>query len=199
MKPRRFSPDKLDVQAFIESGERLGGDLPMMQMARLSEGLLPGLDLSQLRPVRWSAVGRLVPQRGGPPQHWLDIEAAADTLWECQRCLSGVALTLEVHRSIRFAPDEEQAAVLDADSDDDVLALSRNFDLLGLLEDELIMAQPIVPRHEVCPDDPLARTRASVEAEVSLPGESQTSAPAQDPGKPHPFAALAALKKKVGD
>ena len=108
--------------------------------------------------------------------------------------------TIQISHSIRFAKDEAAAAALDADSDEDVLALSRHFDLLELVEDELIMAQPLVPRHEVCPTDVSALMHN--DEETSVPGSTPAAADAaSDPhattasGRPNPFAVLAALKK----
>jgi uncharacterized protein len=57
------------------------------------------------------------------------------------------------------------------------------FDLLGLLEDELLMALPLVPMHDECPVLP-AFSAGMVDAPESVPD------------KPNPFAALAQLKKK---
>ena len=78
-----------------------------------------------------------------------------------------------------------------------MLALSRQFDLQDLIEDELIMAQPIVPRHEQCPTDVAALIKADVEAvppghvaPAEQAGEATTAS-----GKPNPFAVLASLKK----
>jgi len=72
---------------------------------------------------------------------------------------------------------------LDADSDVDVLALSRSVDLRELVEDELLLAMPLVPRHEVCPA-PLLAPQADVAFEEA------------EQDRPNPFAALAALKGK---
>ncbi|MCH8178532.1 MAG: DUF177 domain-containing protein [Proteobacteria bacterium] len=200
MKPRSFAPEKLDIQAFIDAGAHLEGEVPVSALARVAAGLMPGLDASSLPPVRWSAQGRLVPQRVGGPQLWLDLQAQAELEWECQRCLHGVREPLAFDRQIRFARDEAEAARLDAESDDDVLALARHLNLLALIEDELIMAQPLVPRHDVCPTDVVAIM--SDERETPVPGASEPAAAAADPAspapageKPHPFAALAALKK----
>jgi len=200
MKARTFDPRKLDMGAFLESGEALTGDLPVTELPRLAEGLANDVALSSLPLLKWYAQGRLVPQRMSAPQMWLDLEAQAELAWECQRCLHPVTETIEISRSIRFAKDEAAAAALDADSDDDVLALARQFDLLELIEDELIMAQPIVPRHEVCPTD--VTTLMHNDAETPVPGS--TAAPAEDAdgasattasGRPNPFAVLASLKK----
>lgn len=191
MKPRSFAPQKLDVGAFIDSGEVLEGHLPVASLKRLAGGLFAEADLSSLPPVQWRVQGRLIPQRVGKPQRWLDIEVHGTFPWECQRCLHAVDLPIEVARSIRFVEDEAAAANLDADSEDDVLAISRAFDLSELLEDELIMAQPLVPRHQECPTDVARHMRSADAVEASSAPESGE----QEGGKPHPFAALAALKK----
>ncbi|MGE5450957.1 MAG: YceD family protein [Acidobacteriota bacterium] len=190
MKPRSFVPQKLDVGTFIDSGEVLEGLVPVADLHRLAAGLFPQADLTTVPPVQWRAQGRLVKQRVGQPQRWLDIEAKGTFPWECQRCLHAVNLPIDVSRSIRFVEDEAAAANLDADSDDDVLAVSRQFDLLELLEDELIMAQPLVPRHDQCPTD-VERHMRSFDPEASPEGDAASG----DNGQPHPFAALAALKK----
>ncbi len=201
MKQRSFASEKLDIQAFIEEGAALSGDLPVSALTRVAAGLMPGLDLGELPAVRWSAQGRVVPQRVGGPQLWLDLQADAVLEWECQRCLHGVREPLTIDLQIRFARDEAEAARLDAESDEDVLPLARHINLLELLEDELIMAQPLVPRHEVCPTD--VEALMYDERETPVPGAPASSSAGPDEpdasepaaGKPHPFAALAALKK----
>jgi uncharacterized metal-binding protein YceD (DUF177 family) len=70
---------------------------------------------------------------------------------ECQRCLTPVDVPLAVERSFRFVADEATAEALDDESEEDLLALSREFDLRELIEDELLMALPVVPRHDECP------------------------------------------------
>ena len=77
-----------------------------------------------------------------------------------------------------FVKGEDAAAALDAEAEDDVLALTPALDLRELIEDELLLALPLVPRHAHCPE-PLPR--AFVED------------PAVDPAD-NPFAALAVLK-----
>src|SRR5690606_6708886 len=110
MKARTFDPRKLDMGAFLESGEALTGDLPVTELPRLAEGLAKDVALSSLPLLKWYAQGRLVPQRMSAPQMWLDLEAQAELAWECQRCLHPVTETIEISRSIRFAKDEAAAA-----------------------------------------------------------------------------------------
>ena len=59
-----------------------------------------------------------------------------------------VDVPLDVERSFRFVADEATAEALDEECDEDLLALGREFDLRELIEDELLMALPVVPRHE---------------------------------------------------
>jgi uncharacterized protein len=194
--PRPIVPTKLDIGAFIESLVALDGQTPMTDMPRLSEGLAPEIAPSTMQPANWRVQGELVAQRVGPPQTWLLLEAQATLPWVCQRCLHPVELPIEVSRKLRFVKDEATAAQLDAELDDDVLVLSRAYDLIALIEDELIMASPIVPFHDECPvilptsvsdpgvDEPLPEEAAEAGGAV-LAG-----------GKPHPFAALTQLKVK---
>ncbi len=197
MKARVFLPEKLDVKAFIEAAEQLVGETPVIALSRLAGAASPEADLAAMPPVRWQATGRPVPQRVGEPELWLDLHAHAELDMECQRCLHPVRESMTVSRSIRIARDEAEAARLDADSDDDVLAISRQFHLLELVEDELIMAQPIVPRHGECPSDIASLMHDDTETPVpgAAPAEAGKAEPSPE-SKPHPFAALAALKKR---
>lgn len=200
MVSRPVSFRKLDIGAFIDAGSSLAGQAPLVEFPRLAEGLAPEADPAGIEAISWEAVGRQVPQRVGPPELWLDLSCTAHLPFSCQRCLQPVVLPVETDRSIRFVADEQTAAELDAELDDDVLVLSRSFDLLSLIEDELIMATPIVPRHDECPQPPLMSVSdpgvdgpSDAGDEVS-PEESALTAS----GKPNPFAVLAQLKKKPG-
>ncbi len=186
-----FQAQKLDVQAFIESGETLSGEADLASWPRVADGLAEGVKPAEVPPLRWTATGRTVPRRVGGPELWLDIAVQGAVPLTCQRCLTPVSWDIDLARSIRFEGDEAAAAELDADLDDDVLPLSRSFDLLEALEDEVVMDSPIVPRHDACPSDIEALMHD--DTEVTPEGEAQA---AQPESRPNPFAALAALKKK---
>jgi uncharacterized protein len=99
---------------------------------------------------------------------------------QCQRCLQPVDVPLEVDRAFRFVRGEDAAAALDAEADDDVLELTRGFDLRDLVEDELLLALPLVPRHRDC----------------TVPRPAPDDAPPTT-AEAHPFAVLAALKRRT--
>jgi uncharacterized protein len=183
----------MDIGAFIESLAELQGQLTLGDVPRLAAGLAPEVLPADVPPITWRAQGELLAQRVGPPQTWLVLEAQASLPWSCQRCLQPVWLPLSVACRIRLVADEATAAQLDGESDHDVLVLSRSFDLVDLIEDELIMASPLVPFHDECPEPPIMSVADPEVAEAEL-------SEAQADGKPHPFAALAGFKaKKSGD
>ena len=88
---------------------------------------------------------------------------------------------LHIERRLFFVEGEDAAAALDAESEEDVLALTPSLDLHALIEDELLLSLPIVPRHEICA------------APIDL-GAGRETLP-DDEAREHPFAALAALKR----
>jgi len=177
MKAREFDPTKLDVEAFAKIAGSLEGAWPLLALERLA-GSAASLPESSV--VQWHARGELRPVRGGAGEVWLHMGASTHLMLECQRCLSPVETRVEASRSFLFVHGESTAAELDADSEDDVLALTRSLNLLELVEDELLLSLPLVPRHETCPA-PLAVGSAEFEPE--------------EVEAPNPFAALAALKK----
>jgi len=168
LKGHPADPRALALHAFCQGGGPLHGRWPLSGMARLSTSFCAASDGD----ATWRARGWLVPVLGGEPEVWLELQGEAEVPLECQRCLQPMKEGLQVQRRFRFVRSEDEAARLDEESEDDVLALPARLDLQSLLEDELILALPIVPRHGVCPE-PL-----------------EEAAPA-----PNPFAALAALRR----
>lgn len=143
-----FDVRRLDVRRFAEEGAELGDSTPLASYGRLqAEAEGGGAD----RAVRWHAQGELRNPLHHQPEVWLSLKADTVLPLVCQRCLQPVDVPVAVDRLFRFVADEAQAAAEDDASEEDVLALSRSFDLAELVEDEILMAMPPAPRHEVCP------------------------------------------------
>jgi uncharacterized protein len=181
MKPHReHNPRRLDVAAFCDQAGTLQGQWPLAEFDRLLDGTE---EAGATAPIEWQADGSTLQRVGSKPEHRLRLTVRATVWRQCQRCLTPMALAVDVQRQFRFAATEDEAARLDEDDEDeDVLVLSRSFDLHDLVEDELLLALPIVPMHETCP---LPVVMSAPAGDDEAAGE----APA------HPFAALAALKK----
>lgn len=184
-----FRPERLDVAAFALVRGRLQGDDSLQKYKRLFQEASDNQpDVGSTHTVQWQAQGELVETAGvgSVVQVWLHLQAQATLPQICQRCLADVDLNLDVDRAYRFVADEATAEAQDDDCEEDVLALSREFNLMELIEDELLMALPLVPRHEECPVQP--KMAVADEDFDGVGGE-----------KPNPFAVLGALKsKKLG-
>ena len=154
MTTRAHDPRRLDAAAAAATGAGFDGGWPLSELDRLADGAAGQVD----EPIAWSARFEQRLEPGGAVQVWLQLRAHARVARECQRCLQPVLLTLEVDRAFRFAPSEDEAAALDAETEDDVLVLSRQFNVQELVEDELLLALPIVPMHEQCPAPLMAAT-----------------------------------------
>ena len=173
-----FDPHRLDVRRFAEEGTELSVDDRLPRFRRLqAETTGPTGE----RTVHWGARGEMHNARHVHPEIWVHLKAEARLPMICQRCLNPVEVPLEVSRSFRFVADEATAVAQDEESDEDILALSRSFDLLELVEDELLMEVPVAPRHEVCPE---AVKMSAVDPDFE----------AAQPEKEHPFALLGRLK-----
>lgn len=182
--PTRFSPARLDVAAFAKAGTQLRGEVSWVDLPRLGEVTIAPADGGPA--VSWSAQGLWRQRLGGAPEIRIRLQARA-TVWQtCQRCLEPVAEALEIDRTVRFVPGEDEAARMDEEGEEDVLALTRSLDLPALLEDELILALPLVPCHVACPH-PLHVPRALADEATEAPEH-------EDRPAEHPFAVLKSLR-----
>lgn len=168
---------RLDVAQLAAEGAELAGQWPLAELTRLADMHMAGD--GPAAEVQWQVQGELRPVTGGVAEVWLHLQARAELDLCCQRCLGPVHETVTIAKPLRFVADEAQAAALDAELEDDVLALERTLDLRELVEDELLLALPLVPRHGECPQ-PLPMPADDVETDEKV----------------SPFAALAQLKTR---
>jgi uncharacterized protein len=184
MTQTAFRPDQLDVRAFAQNAAQLSGELLLSKLERLAQDLYRLDGDFVTKKLQWTARGESVPVSSGVAQSWLHLEIQGDVPLQCQRCLQGMQHTVQFERSFRFVRDEAEANAQDDDADEDLLVASKQFDLLELIEDELILALPFAPAHEVCP--------VPVKLHISSPDyEAALNA------KPKAFAALGELKSAL--
>jgi uncharacterized protein len=173
-----FDPKRLDVKGFAEEAGEIAGESRLGDHPRLmTETAGRGPDL----PLAWSASAELRNPHHVHPEVWLHLQASTVLPLTCQRCLGEVDVPVEVERSFRFVEDESVAMAEDDDSPEDLLALSRSFDLMDLVEDELLMDMPVAPRHDVCPEP----------VKLAVADEDFEAAGTE---RENPFAALQRLK-----
>lgn len=157
--PATFDPIQL-----ADEGVRLVGTLPLRGMKRLS-----GLCVND----QTEAYIDFQFQRSLQGEREMHGTVTATVELECQRCLQSVQLKLEAQPLFLFVrPGQMGEGVTD---EADIIEVGKPLVLNEFVEDELLLAMPMVPLHPETECQPAA----------GAPGE----------GKPNPFAALSQLKK----
>ncbi len=171
---------KLNMQTFAQEGVPLQEATPISDLPRLTA---EAAELAPGASVGWTAQAELRASPGHEDTVWLHLHAHTVVPLTCQRCMSPVPITVAVDQHYRFVATEDIAMAEDDQSEEDLLVMVPQFDLLEVLEDELLMALPLVPLHETCPVPP--RLSAGEDDMADVGAE-----------KPNPFAVLAQLKPK---
>lgn len=115
----------------------------------------------------------------GKPELAGSIEAAL--VLECQRCLEPMTFSVERDISLAIVWDEDQAKALPKHRDP-WIAGEDEADLAAILEEEILLALPVVARHaEDCLDASLLSA-----GDIEEPEDTE----------PNPFSVLATLKDK---
>lgn len=166
-----WNPQDLDLHRFTQLGGALTADTPLAALPRVLEACLDQAEVAQ-RVCHWVLRGESR-SLGGVDQAWLHLHADLTVRQTCQRCLEPMDQAVQVDRWFRLVADEATALAEDDEAEEDLLVMAPDFDALALLEDDILLALPLVPRHDSC-HAPLS---AALEDDL-----------------PHPFAALAGLK-----
>ena len=187
-------PPVVDVFEFARRGQLIEGVFSVNRLDRLLEDVpeQPFAELVVLlQPpqhpglVKYSLQGR----RSKVGKLQLVVKIQALLLLECQRCLGDLMFPVDrqtVFELVVRESDLDQGDLEDSDLDaPEKIMGSPTFNLLDLVEDEMILEVPYVPRHDTCPE-PVDGAEA----------EAQATDSATDVQRPSPFAVLGQLKIK---
>jgi len=185
------APEYIDLWDFVHNGRELRGVMPVRKFPRLLEGLPEQPLVESMQDLRADGKGAVwfeiqgytkVGQRSGLR---LKVQARIDLV--CQRCLD--IMCLDVLEQAEFdvvtqaQMDQMDQEELDPD-EPEMLVGSRQFDLFELIEDQLILAVPYVPKHDNCGKQQGASSDRSV----------NDMDPEQVDAKRNPFEVLKRLK-----
>jgi len=166
-----MSAPVIDAFEFCRLKERLEGETPVAELPRLAaECVDPNTSL------RWSLEGGM--DTFGHPR--LRMGVAGTVQLTCQRCMTPFAFPIRSESVLVLAKSEAQADEIEeliADDAVDVIVGSRTANVLEWIEDEALLALPLSPRHEICPDGRAVGDRG-------------------DDGKPSPFDVLKGIGRK---
>lgn len=168
-------PKLIDPVALARAGTRVVGDLPLADLTRLCGCLTDDAGVVDVALEFGTGEGRLRYVRGR-------LRVRVSLI--CQRCLQPMELELEQPVELEIVPSDEAARSLHGDRDP-LVATGESLDLATLVEDELLLALPFAPMHELdaCP---AAGEPHETEEEVE---------PSAARERGNPFSVLAALKK----
>jgi len=171
------SPPKIDIRHAAQLSLQLSGDDVLLNYQRIMQETR-GLGAENV--LKWLVHAQTHHIQTDHQSVWLHVTVATTLPLACQRCLENVDVDVQIDRDFRFVGNETKAEQEDGASEEDVLVLSLAFDLLALIEDEILMGMPLIPRHDICPVD----VKMTV-ADLAFESTHES---------PNPFAALSQLQ-----
>lgn len=163
-------PDYIDPVRFADMGNALAGTVSFSRMRRLTDAVADPSGAANVElQFDVDAQGTRVVQG----------RVRTDVTLICQRCLQPMVWTVDAEVNLGVVASEQGAEQL-PEVYDPLLVGDDPVSLAELVEDEILLALPVFPRHEP----------AACEAAVGDTREDEAS-PAD---KPNPFAVLARLK-----
>ena len=160
--------------------DEISGQLLLPQLPRLATEKAP--DTPAETPIIWHLRYSPKEQPHFQPNPIIELHLHAEIWLVCQRCLQPYLHSLsKQHRFEVFKNEMEADAAAMDDDEKDAIVGSEEFDLLNLIEDELLLSLPLIPQHLAC------QHPASEQLERDFVTEAEHASP---------FAKLAALKEK---
>jgi uncharacterized protein len=160
-------PVEIDGVAFAREGRKAAGRVALASLPRLLDILAD--------PEGWLEC-HVAGERGDEGKFWMSLVVSGELKLRCQRCLATLVFPLDIEsRLLLVAPGQPWPEDELAEDGFDAIPAEKEIELLPLIEEEVLLALPIAPRHEIC------------EAPAPVAGEHE----------PSPFAVLAQLKKGV--
>ena len=136
----------IDIFEFCRLKEWREGDVAVAELTRLADEAA-----DESGTLHWSLQGGA--NKFGHLQLLVTVSGAVQL--RCQRCLTSFVFSINSASTLVLAADEKSADEIDELLDDDavdVIVGSREFDIMRLIEDDALLALPLAPKHEICPD-----------------------------------------------
>lgn len=141
-------PAAVDAYDFAMRGGELAGELLPAVLPRLADVLAAEGEPGRLR---WRLHGFLQPRTGQPPQAMLRLTVQGELPLVCQRCLQPSAQAIDEAVNFRLQRGDSVPTQEELDDPDEVLPITGPLNVTELIEDQVLLALPIVPMHAVCP------------------------------------------------
>ena len=177
-QPESPSAQRLNLRGLAQDQGVVEGRLALTELPRLESYLAGGAESLH---VDWRLRGYLRNQAGGRPQPMVELQVRAELPMLCQRCLQPAMQSILDIALFRLVEEEPELTLEEIEAEDEALCLQGLTDVRALVEDQVLLALPLVPMHDACPQPIVA--------------EGLWNEPAAMQERPSPFAVLAKLKK----
>lgn len=171
--PRVQVPESLDAWRMVSARRGVEGRLPLSSLTRLADSLVD---------TEGEVSYSLDFDRDALQVPYVELRIDAELPLLCQRSLQRFLLPVKIVQRLGLIRDESEEAALPPDYEPLLMPADGMLQGAELVEDELILAVPVVP---VMPG-----TEAM---------ERDWPAPGAETERANPFAALSALKKRTSD
>ncbi|MDR3353256.1 MAG: YceD family protein [Zoogloeaceae bacterium] len=133
----------IDARRFCRESRRLEGVLGLRAFPRLD-------DLLAHREGEVAFVLEGIPGENGEARLRLEVRGVLSLV--CQRCLEAVEETLVIERLLELVEEIDSSITPEELEDErlDFLPLTGALDLAELIEEEILLALPVAPRHAAC-------------------------------------------------
>lgn len=165
-------PDTIKPQSLVDTNGQIVGYVSLNNMKRL---------VTQLASDSGKVEASLTFGRDRQGIRFVNGTIRTNLVLICQRCMEQMTYPVDITLNLALITDADQAEEL-PESYEPLLIEGQSLSLTSVIEDELILALPIVAMH------------AQADCSIKL---TEITTPQTDEEKPHPFAALAALKDKT--
>ncbi len=152
-------PRHTDLWALAKQNDSVCGVVPITRMTRLVQDLPKQALVQSVADMGGNESGvvwfefRGSSQAGRRPHVWLKVQAVVMLI--CQRCMAQMAYVVDETVEFELFADESKANAAQVESEADPLASEPlvaigPVSLLAIVEDQLILAIPYVPKHDSC-------------------------------------------------
>ncbi|MFH2133737.1 MAG: YceD family protein [Pseudomonadota bacterium] len=132
-----FARPLIDSTEFARNGRTLNGEIAVKELPRLAE-LLTSSEGS----IRYTVQGKQADGR-----LFLLVDMSGICHLRCQRCLGDLLHPVDIASRLQLLEGDELMQD-DASDEIDGIEASKELDVLGLVEEELLLSLPFAPRHD---------------------------------------------------
>lgn len=155
-------PDDLDLRRLAAQHSSVCGSFGVSMLSRATSGLPAQRLVRELKDIEQGASGVVWFEFKGQShtgrRDTVSLKVQSMVTLTCQRCMQAMGFAVNEHASFELFENEAQLERLDSDEqfDEDMpepLLVNGPVSLVSLIEDQIILALPYVPKHVQCESD----------------------------------------------